>query len=65
MNDYGLLEIAADMERSSDLMEAAAPTSENSGVMKARGAFLVYLAGVLRSWVSHPQHTVVDDDDIL
>ena len=65
MNDYGLLAIASAMERSACLLNEGAPTSENSGVMKARGAFLVYLAGVLRSWVSHPQHTVVDDDDIL
>ncbi len=60
MNDYGLLEIAADMERSSDLMEAAAPTSEKRGVMRARAAFLSHLAGVLRGWV--PKQTETEDD---
>ena len=65
MSDYGLLAIAAAMERSAGLLDEGAPTSENSGIMKARGAFLVYLAGVLRSWVPHSQHTVVEDDDIL
>ena len=65
MNDYGILELAAAMERSAGLLDDGAPTSENSGVMKARGEFLSYLAGVLRSWVPNPQHTVVEDDDIL
>ena len=66
MNDYGILELASAMERSAALIEEAArTTSESRGVIKARGAFLIYLAGVLRSWVPNPQHTVVEDDDIL
>jgi len=65
MIDYGLLAIAEAMERSAALIEEAATTFESRGVIKARGAFLIYLAGVLRSWVPNPQHTVVEDDDIL
>ena len=66
MNDYGILELASAMERSAALIEEAArTTSENRGVMKAHWKFLIYLSGVLRSWVPHPQHTVVEDDDIL
>ena len=65
MNDYGILAIASAMDRSAALMAESAQTSEKSGVLMARAAFLVHLAGVLRSWVPHSQHTVVEDDDIL
>ena len=64
--DYGLLAIAAAMERSAALIEDAARTSESRGILMARAVFLVHLAGVLRSWVPNPQHTAVDErDDIL
>jgi len=66
MNDYGILAIASAMDRSAALMAESAQTSEKSGVLMARAAFLVHLAGVFRAWVPHPQHTVVDEhDDIL
>jgi len=65
MNDYGILAIASAMEDSAARMEEAARTSEPRGVLRARAAFLVHLAGVFRAWVPNPQHTVVEDDDIL
>ena len=65
MSDYGILAIASAMDDSAELMEDAARTSESRGVMSARAAFLIHLAGVLRGWVPHPQHMAVDEDDIL
>lgn len=65
MSDYGILAIASAMDDSAELMEDAARTSEFRGVQMARAVFLVHLARVLRSWVPHPQHTVVEYDDII
>ena len=66
MSDYGILAIASSIERSAKMMDEAARTSENRGVLIARAVFLVHLAGVFRSWVPHPPHTVVgEEDDIL
>ncbi len=62
MSDYGLLEIASAMERSAAQLDDAASTSEKRGVMRARAAFLIHLAGVLRGWVPNPAET---EDDIL
>ncbi len=60
--DYGILEVAAAMDRSAALLEAGASTSGNSGVVKARAVFFRHMSGVVLDWVSQPQHTSVDDD---
>ena len=65
MSDYGIMAIASAMERSAALLSQAAQPPQSHVVMKGRAAFLIHLAGVLRGWVPHPQHTVVEDDDIL
>ena len=66
MIDYGLLEISSAMERSAALLEESDRTTERRGILKARAAFLIHLAGVLRGWVPQPQHTVVgEEDDVL
>ena len=62
MSDYGILAIASAMERSAAMLEDAARTSEKRGVMRARAAFLIHLAGVLRGWVPKQAET---EDDIL
>lgn len=64
--DYGILAIALAMERSAALLEQSDRTTERRGILKARAAFLIHLAGVLRGWVPHSQHTVAgEEDDIL
>ncbi len=65
MNDYKILAIASDVERSAALLEEAATTFENRGVMEARGAFLVYMAGVLLHIELKKMREVIKDDDIL
>jgi len=66
MSDYGILAIALAMERSAALLEQSDRTTERRGILKARAAFLIHLAGVLRGWVPHSQHTVAgEEDDIL
>ena len=65
MSDYGILAIASAMERSAALLEQDARPPQSPVVMKGRAAYLMHVAGVLRGWVPHPQHTVVEDDDIL
>lgn len=65
MSDYGILAIASAMERTAALLEDAARPPQSPVTMKGRAAFLIHLAGVLRGWVPHPQHTAVDEDDIL
>ena len=62
MIDYGLLAIAEDMERSAALLDQDARPPQSPVVMKGRAAFLIHMAGVLRGWVPHPQHTSVKDD---
>ena len=62
MSDYGILEVAAAMDRSAALLEAGASTSGNPGVAKARAVFFRHMSGVVRDWVPKPQHTSVDDD---
>ena len=63
--DYGLLAIAEAMERSAAQLEQAARPPQSPVTLKGRAAFLIHLAGVLRGWVQQPQHTAVDEDDIL
>ena len=65
MSDYGILAIASAMEASAARMEGSARTSESRGILMARAVFLVHLAGVLRGWGPKPQHTVVEEDDII
>ena len=65
MSDYGIMAIAEDMERSAALLEGAAKPPQSPVTLKGRAAFLIHLAGVLRGWVQQPQHTAVDEDDIL
>ncbi len=62
MSDYGLMEIAAAMEHSAALLEGAAKPPQSPVTLKGRAAFLIHMAGVLRGWVPHPQHTSVKDD---
>ena len=65
MSDYGIMAIAEDMERSAAQLEQAARPPQSPVTLKGRAAFLIHLAGVLRGWVQQPQHTAVDEDDIL
>jgi len=60
--DYGLLAIAAAMERSAALLEQAARPPQSTVTMKGRAAFLIHIAGVLRGWVAKQAET---EDDIL
>ncbi len=63
--DYGLLAIASAMERSAAQLEQASRPPQSPVVMKGRAVFLRHMAFVLRGWVQQPQHTAVDEDDIL
>ncbi len=62
MNDYGILALAASMERSAVLLEQDARPPHSPVTMKGRAAFLIHLAGVLRGWVPKQAET---EDDIL
>ena len=65
MSDYGIMAIAEDMERSAALLEGATKPPQSPVTLKWRAALLKHVAGVLRGWVPKPQHTAVDEDDIL
>ena len=58
--DYGLLAIAAAMERSSALLEEAAKPPQSPVTLKGRAAFLKHMAFVLRGWI--PQQAETEDD---
>ena len=62
MSDYGLLAIAAAMERSAALLEASARPPQSPVTLKGRAAFLIHMAGVLRGLVPKQAET---EDDIL
>ena len=62
MNDYGILALAAAMERSAAQLEQAARPPQNPVTMKGRAAFLRHMAFVLRGWALKPAET---EDDIL
>ncbi|MBP8789531.1 MAG: hypothetical protein KBH41_19115 [Azonexus sp.] len=60
MSDYGLLAIAAAMERSAALLEEAAKPPQSPVTLKGRAAFLKHMAFVLRGWI--PQQAETEDD---
>ena len=60
--DYGLLAIAAAMERSAALLEGATKPPQSPVTLKGRAAFLKHMAFVLRGWVPKQAET---EDDIL
>ncbi len=62
MNDYGILALAASMERSAVLLEQDDIPPKSHVTLKGRAAFLRHMAFVLRGWALKPAET---EDDIL